>query len=109
MIDITEAMDIYLAAIRAAGETLKKRGNTMKLANGVKELELSRVKLVFYYANNAGRGTDNVTIYKIDIDTPRAGCCKEQEKLPYMAVTKTSGWSGNVNFSKNVRARLKLL
>ena len=81
----------------------------MKLANGIKQLVLSDgTQLFFYYANNAGRGTNNVTIYHVNSDIERAGCCKKQDKSEYLNVTTTSGWAGNVNFSKKVIDRLQL-
>jgi len=78
----------------------------MKLKNGIKELHLIDSKLVFYYANNRGRGDNNVTIYRIRNNIDRVGNCQNQELLPFIAKTQTSGWSGNVNFSKRVMQNL---
>ena len=74
----------------------------MKIENGIKSMNYRGSVLFFYYSNNSGRGTNNVTIYRVTKGTERAGNCKNQERLPFIAKTQTSGWSGNVNFSERV-------
>lgn len=88
----------------------------MNITNGIKRLKLC-TKLVddggdtrkqvdeylyFWYANNKGRGTNNVTI--IRSTEPRATVSSKQTGI--IAKTRTSGWSGNVNFSKRVKKEL---
>lgn len=77
-----------------------------KLSNGIKSLSLDSGEfLFFWYANNAGRGDSNVTIVRSSSSVRAATSARQQGVI---ASTKTSGWSGNVNFSARVRAELGL-
>lgn len=77
----------------------------MKLQNGIKTLNLGNgEKVHFWYANNKGNGDSNVTIARSTAD--RAACSAKQADV--IAITKTSAWAGNVNYSKSVRRCLGL-
>ena len=57
-------------------------------------------KLLAYWANNAGRGTDNCTLCVVDGSDARPALSKNVECY---ARTQTSSWAGNVNLSKRVQ------
>ena len=59
-------------------------------------------KLIAYWANNAGRGGSNCTLYVIAPDVERAGNCRLQEQKPFISSAVTSSWRGDVNASKSV-------
>lgn len=59
---------------------------TIKLSGG-RNIEL-------YYANNKGRGSDNVTVMLTD-GSPRAGYSRHQQGV--IKSYRCSGWKGNVN------------
>jgi hypothetical protein len=60
--------------------------------------------LHFWYSNNAGRGKDNCSV--IRSTNLRAPTSAKQTGI--IASTKTSAWSGNVNFTAKVRKELGL-
>ncbi len=62
--------------------------------------------LVFYYANNSGRGDDNVTVYLIPNGIERQGNCRKQEKYPYLGKIRTGGYRGLVYLSEQNREKL---
>lgn len=66
------------------------------------------MKIISYFANNRGRGKNNVTLYYVTDDTARAGNCAKQDKLPYIAKTTTSAWRGQINASRRVMENLGL-
>jgi hypothetical protein len=70
---------------------------------GIKTIELINGEyLHFWYANNAGRGTDNCTI--IRSTAPRAPTSKAQTNV--IAITTTSAWRGRVNLSTRIEHEL---
>ena len=72
--------------------------------NGIKELKLPENEyLYFWYANNKGRGSDNVTIVRSKSPIRATRSIKQEAVL---AATKTSAWAGNVNFSRAVKRQL---
>jgi hypothetical protein len=76
----------------------------MKLQNSVKtaivhDLGFGKTFLHFWYANNRGRGGNNVTIIKSS-NKNRSALSKDQKNK--LSIIKTSAWRGNVNFSKRV-------
>lgn len=71
--------------------------------NGIKTIELLNGEyLHFWYANNAGRGSNNCTI--IRSTAPRAPTSKAQTNV--LAKTTTSAWRGQVNLSDRVEREL---
>lgn len=56
--------------------------------------------LHFWYANNRGRGGNNVTIIRSTV-AERAPLSAKQTGV--MCLTYTSGWRGNVNFSRAIQ------
>ena len=76
-----------------------------KTLNGIKTATLSNGnRLFFWYANNRGRGGNNVTIAYCPANAVRAYQAAKQQHV--IAITRTSGWRGNVNLSQIVLARL---
>ena len=65
-------------------------------------------ELHVHFANNAGRGRDNVTITRVPLDTARRMYVRMYPPHVVLARTRTSGWAGKVNFSRAVRARLSV-
>ena len=61
-------------------------------------------KLLAWWANNAGRGTDNCTLAVVPATTPRAAYSRNQTDV--IATTRTSSWKGDVNLSRAVCSRL---
>jgi len=78
----------------------------MKLANGIKSMQIENGEfLYFWYANNKGRGDNNVTIIRSKSPIRASVSAKQNEVI---SSTLTSAWAGNVNFSAAVRAYLGL-
>ncbi len=80
----------------------------MKLNNGVKSATVyyddGNVEyLYFWYANNYGRSNDNCSIVR-STNPERAATTARQSEV--ITRTRTSSWSGNVNFSKRVQEEL---
>lgn len=76
------------------------------MRNGIKVLELGNGEfLYFWYANNAGRGSDNCTIIRSN-SPERARVSKMQTGV--LATIRTSAYMGKVNFSARVRSELGL-
>jgi len=72
----------------------------MKLENGIKSLTLTDgTFLYFWYANNAGRGTDNCTIIHSN-SHERAEYSRNQKNV--LGRELTSAWNGTVNFSREI-------
>jgi len=63
-------------------------------------------KLLAYWANNAGRGTDNCTLIVVDGNFSRPARSAMVLGSDRYATERTSSWSGDVNMSKSVIARL---
>lgn len=61
-----------------------------------KIIELKDVDIHCHYANNKGRGSNNVTITVVPIGTIRHANSKYQEN-EYIKQYRVSGWAGNVN------------
>lgn len=82
--------------------------NQITIERGAKEVAVnSDIKLVLYYANNKGRGGNNVTIMVVPAKAERAGTVKAQMSSA-LNFTRTSAWAGKVNFSKAVQEKLGL-
>lgn len=74
------------------------------MKRGIKSQSLGNGEyLYFWYANNAGRGSDNVTVIR-STSPERASLSKKQSGV--VAMTRTSAFMGKVNFSSRVRAEL---
>ena len=76
------------------------------MKNGIKSMELGNGEfLYFWYANNAGRGSDNCTIIR-STSAERARVSKAQTGV--ITTTRTSAYAGKVNFSARIRRALGL-
>jgi hypothetical protein len=64
-------------------------------------------KLLAYWANNRGRGTNNCTLIVVDAGDERPSMSRDV--IECYAVTCTSSWAGNVNLSKRVQIKLGIL
>ena len=74
-----------------------------KMSQGIKEMGLENgEKLFFHYANNAGRGDNNVTITRCIPGTERPRYTREYEEHYVIHQTRTSSWVGRVNYSTSV-------
>lgn len=72
----------------------------MEIGYAPKTVELKNgEKLHFWYANNAGKSGQNVTIIKTT--APRASMSRNQKNV--ITKTTTGHFRGNVNFSKSVQ------
>jgi hypothetical protein len=80
-------------------ETKKEGEGKMKI-NKINVLPDGRI-LMAWFANNAGRGSDNCTLAVVAAGTPRATYSRNQTNV--VASTRTSSWAGKVNFSARVR------
>ena len=65
-------------------------------------------RIVVHMANNAGRGSDNVTLTLVRADVPRPAYTRQYKQDDIIAQTRTSGWCGHWSLSKRVRAELGL-
>jgi len=61
-----------------------------------KNIALLNADIHLHYANNAGRGRDNVTVTIVPIGTPRRSNTKYPD-TEYYTQYRVSGWAGNVN------------
>lgn len=61
-------------------------------------------QLFVFWANNAGRGSNNCTLQIVPPTSIRKIYSRETENI--IAQTRTSSWKGDVNFSENVCDRL---
>ena len=89
---------------------LKLKGDdVMKIPFAPKTLLINDcIYLHFYYANNAGRGTNNCSIIATSNKT-RTGNVKSQLDAGYIAYETTSQWNGSVNYSiKRIRERMNI-
>lgn len=61
-----------------------------------KKIELKEADIHLHYANNRGRGSDNVTITVVDKGQPRESKTSNYgDRYRYRGLV--SGWKGNVN------------
>lgn len=74
-----------------------KKSNTLKNGN----------LLYAFFANNAGRGSDNCTLMVVEKGTKRGYNTKAQKNV--ISKCRTSSWKGNVNFSNVVAENLGIL
>jgi len=61
-----------------------------------KIVNLKKADVHFHYANNKGRGTDNVTVTVVTIGASRPQYTR-QYKNRYIVQFRVSGWKGTVN------------
>lgn len=61
-----------------------------------------------HMANNAGRGSDNVTLTLVRADVPRPAYTRQYKQADIIAQTRTSGWCGHWSLSQRVREELGL-
>ena len=61
-----------------------------------KNIKLKKADIHLHYANNRGRGTDNVTITVVEKGTPRPVYTRKY-KDTYIEQYRVSGWKGRVN------------
>ena len=62
-----------------------------------------------HMANNAGRGSDNVTLTRVSATVMRPTCTRQYADDDVVAQTRTSGWNGKWALSQRVREELGLL
>ena len=62
-----------------------------------KLIKLHNADCHLHYANNAGRGTDNVTVTFVKPGTIRPSFTREYEDKDIIRQYRVSGWRGNVN------------
>ena len=61
-----------------------------------KIIKLATADIHLHYANNAGRGSDNVTVTIVKPGTPRPSETRKYNG-EYVRQYRVSGWHGNVN------------
>ena len=61
-----------------------------------------------HMANNAGRGSDNVTLTLVRTDVPRPAYTRNYKQCDIIAQTRTSGWRGHWSLNKRIRKELGL-
>lgn len=68
-----------------------------------KNIKLKTADIHLHYANNKGRGSDNVTVTFVNKETPRPTFTREYKTPTYdnkiIRQYRVSGWAGNVNIS----------
>ena len=62
-----------------------------------------------HMANNAGRGSDNVTLTRVAVTVARPAYTRQYHDADIIAQTRTSGWNGKWAMSQRVREELGLL
>lgn len=67
-----------------------------------KIINLVNADIHLHYANNKGRGSDNVTVTIVPTGTARLPVSAKYENP--LKQYRTSGWAGNVNISNDVIA-----
>jgi len=67
---------------------------------GAKNVRLENADMHLHYANNAGRGGDNVTITIVTPGTKRPEYTRGYSDVIYQ--TRVSGWRGHVNIPKHI-------
>jgi hypothetical protein len=61
-----------------------------------------------HMANNAGRGDDNVTLTRVNNETPRPTYTRQYDADDVIAQTRTSGWQGKWALTRRVREELEI-
>jgi len=61
-----------------------------------------------HMANNAGRGTNNVTLTRVKTTVMRPSCTRQYAAADVVAQTRCSGWAGKWALSQRVREELGL-
>lgn len=62
-----------------------------------------------HMANNAGRGTNNVTLTRVAATVKRPAYTRQYESDDIIAQTQTSGWRGNWSLTESIRRDLGLV
>jgi len=68
--------------------------------HGEKIINLNDADIHLHYANNRGRGHDNVTVTVVGIGQERPAVTKKYDK--FIEQFRVSGWRGNVNIPNGV-------
>ena len=68
-----------------------------------------KTRIDVHMANNAGRGSDNVTLTRVKTTAKRPSYTRQYADDDVVAQTRTSGWDGKWAFSQRVREELGLL
>lgn len=95
-------------------ETRQKGKTTMKTKIGTKYYGCGSImiddgtRIDVHMANNAGRGSDNVTLTLVRADVPRPAYTRQYKQADIIAQTRTSGWCGHWSLSQRVREELGL-
>ena len=70
-----------------------------------KEVYLNDAIVHLHYANNLGRGSDNVTLTFVKYGTERPSFTREYKEKDILNQYRVSGWKGKVNIpSKDIKA-----
>jgi hypothetical protein len=80
----------------------RKRGLKMKF-HGKSLIKLQNADIHLHYANNKGRGSDNVTVTVVKSGTPRN---KNSNYSEFIHQFRVSGWRGNVNVPTDIIKKL---
>ena len=62
-----------------------------------KIIKLKNADIHLHYANNKGRGRDNVTVTFVTTGVPRPAVSSGYEPNTILKQYRVSGWAGNVN------------
>lgn len=81
---------------------LKRGGREMEF-HGATLIALKHADIHLHYANNRGRGRDNVTITIVKPGAQRPSYTREYQD--FIAQFRTSGWKGNVNVPSKLIAK----
>ena len=61
-----------------------------------------------HMANNAGRGTNNVTLTRVAVTVARPAYTRHYDGDTIIAQTQTSGWRGHWSITKKIEQELML-
>jgi hypothetical protein len=91
----------------------KQEGGEMNELNtnqfGCKSVDVGDgTRIDVHMANNAGRGSDNVTLTRVSVAVARPAFTRGYANDDVVAETRTSGWSGKWSLTKRVREELGL-
>lgn len=67
-----------------------------------KIIELHSADIHLHYANNKGRGSDNVTVTIVKSGSQRPDYTKKYDERFIISQYRTSGWVGNVNIPNSI-------
>lgn len=70
-----------------------------------KRIVLRGAEIHVHYANNAGRGTDNVTVSVVQRATPRPTQIRHYNDDRIITQYNTAGWRGHVDISNTMLAQ----